>query len=87
MLMVKMERNASSTGCSIHLSNVIYETYCFVVEHTSMFLGTRSYVSVSTETMFSLEDVKKEINRQTKKEMTICYQVVPKNHFSQLMQR
>ena len=54
--------------------------------HFNTFGNVRN-VSVPTENMFSLKEVKKEITKQTKKEMTICYSSVPDSHYSDLMQR
>ena len=45
-------------------------------------------VSIHTDQMNSLREVKKEINKQTKgKEITITFTPVPEAHFSAMVQR
>ena len=50
--------------------------------------GNSALVSVPTDHMNSLKDVRKEITKQTKgKEMFICFQPVTESHYSHIMQR
>ena len=74
-------------NCLFETSNCFKYINCFsrVNFKTS---GRTTLVSVVTDHMNSLKEVKKEINKQTRgKEITLCYHPVPEAHFSAMMQR